>query len=88
MKKYTIGLITGTLLAISAMMFMGAQNNSVEQDIIDLRADINDLEDSYNRNRRKTSQTLSEIQQAITFLQYDIYEIKDKVFKKDKSKKK
>ena len=28
MKKYTIGLITGTLLALSAMMFMGAQNNN------------------------------------------------------------
>ena len=25
MKKYTIGLITGVLLAISAMMFMGAR---------------------------------------------------------------
>ena len=25
MKKYTIGLITGALLAVSAMMFMGAQ---------------------------------------------------------------
>ena len=26
MKKYTIGLITGALLAVSAMMFMGAKN--------------------------------------------------------------
>ncbi len=29
MKKYTIGLITGALLAISAMMFMGAQNKNL-----------------------------------------------------------
>ena len=29
MKQYTIGLITGALLAISAMMFMGAQNKNL-----------------------------------------------------------
>ena len=29
MKKYTIGLITGALLAISAMMFMGSQNKNL-----------------------------------------------------------
>ena len=29
MKKYTIGLITGALLAISTMMFMGAQNKNL-----------------------------------------------------------
>ena len=29
MKKYTIGFITGALLAISAMMFMGAQNKNL-----------------------------------------------------------
>ena len=29
MKKYTIGLITGALLGISAMMFMGAQNKNL-----------------------------------------------------------
>ena len=29
MKRYTIGLITGALLAISAMMFMGAQNKNL-----------------------------------------------------------
>ena len=28
MKKYTIGLITGALLAVSAMMFIGAQSGS------------------------------------------------------------
>ena len=27
MRKYTIGLITGALLAISAMMFMGARDS-------------------------------------------------------------
>ena len=95
MKKYTIGLITGALLAISAMMFIGAQNNDVEQDIValktvfvDLGTDIRDLEDDFNRNRRKTSQTLSEIQQAITLLQVETKEIKDKISEKDKKKKK
>ena len=29
MKKYTIGLITGALLAVSAMMFMGSQNKNL-----------------------------------------------------------
>ena len=29
MRKYTIGLITGALLAISAMMFIGAQNKNL-----------------------------------------------------------
>jgi len=29
MKKYTIGLITGALLGISAMMFMGSQNKNL-----------------------------------------------------------
>ena len=29
MKKYTIGLITGALLAVSTMMFMGAQNKNL-----------------------------------------------------------
>ena len=82
MKKYTIGLITGALLAISAMMFMGAQNNAVEQDIAALKKDvltletestacfvlIANLEDDFNSNRRKTSRTLSEIQQSIVQL--------------------
>ena len=85
MKKYTIGLITGALLAVSAMMFMGSQNNDVEQDMIDevqfnldeldrnvsirfsdVETDIADLEDDFNRNRRKTNQILSEIQYATT----------------------
>jgi len=29
MKQYTIGLITGALLAVSAMMFMEAQNKNL-----------------------------------------------------------
>ena len=99
MKKYTIGLITGALLAVSAMMFIGAQNNAtadsladmiyvvqynldeldrnVSQRFTDNETDIADLEDDFNSNRRKTSQRLSEIQQTITVLQYDINEIKD-----------
>ena len=102
MKKYTIGLITGALLAVSAMMFMGAQNNAVEQDIAALKKDvltletestacfvlIANLEDDFNSNRRKTSQTLSEIRQSITLLRTDINEIKDKISEKDKKKKK
>ncbi len=32
MKKYTIGLITGAFLAISAMMFMGASTSSSDFD--------------------------------------------------------
>ena len=82
MKKYAIGLITGALLAVSSMMFMGAQNNAVEQDIAALKIDvltletestacfvlIANLEDDFNSNRRKTSQTLSEIQQSIVQL--------------------
>jgi hypothetical protein len=46
------------------------------------------LEDDFNRNRRKTSQILSEIQQAITLLQTETNEIKDKISEKDKKKKK
>ena len=34
MKKYTIGLITGALLAVSAMMFMGAQNKNLGDIIV------------------------------------------------------
>ena len=79
MKKYTIGLITGALLAVSTMMFMGAQNNDVEQDIVALKTDIADLEDDFNSNRRKTSISLSEVQQAITLLQTDIDSLKGAV---------
>jgi|TARA_B100002003_G_scaffold215120_1_gene213763 hypothetical protein len=32
MKKYTIGLITGALLAVSAMMFMGATQSNRDYD--------------------------------------------------------
>ena len=34
MKKYTIGLITGALLAISAMMFIGASSQDLDYEIV------------------------------------------------------
>ena len=42
MKKYTIGLITGALLAISVMMFMGAQNKNLGDKLIldDINVDV------------------------------------------------
>ena len=54
----------------------------------DVETDVADLEDDFNRNRRKTSQKLSEIQQSITVLQTDLNEIKEKLSDKDKDKKK
>jgi hypothetical protein len=54
----------------------------------DVETDVADLEDDFNRNRRKTSQKLSEIQQSITVLQTDLNEIKVKLSDKDKEKKK
>ena len=39
------------------------------RDVVNAELDIADLEDDFNSNRRKTSQTLSEIQYAITLLQ-------------------
>ena len=54
----------------------------------DVETDVADLEDDFNRNRRKTSQKLSEIQQSITVLQTDLNEIKEKLSDKDKKKKK
>ena len=35
MKKYTIGLITGALLAVSTMMFMGSQNKNLGEITVD-----------------------------------------------------
>ena len=61
---------------------------NVSKRFSDVETDIADLEDDFNRNRRKTSQTLSEIQQAITLLQTETNEIKDKISEKDKKKKK
>ena len=46
MKQYTIGLITGALLAISAMMFMGAQYTTY--DIDDVYRKVNDIERKVN----------------------------------------
>ncbi|HJO76650.1 MAG TPA: hypothetical protein QF658_03745, partial [Pelagibacteraceae bacterium] len=60
----------------------------VSKRFVDVEMDLSDLEDDFNRNRRKTSQTLSEIQQSITLLQTDMNEVKEKVFEKDKKKKK
>ena len=52
MKKYTIGLITGALLAVSAMMFMGAQYTTydiddvyrkvknIEYDVSNIKSDV------------------------------------------------
>ena len=63
-------------------------DRNVSKHFSDVETDIADLEDDFNRNRRKTSQTLSEIQQAITLLQTETNEIKDKISEKDKKKKK
>ena len=52
-------------------------DRNVSKRFSDVETDIADLEDDFNRNRRKTSQTLSEIQQAITLLQTETNEIKD-----------
>ena len=63
-------------------------DRDVSKRFVDVEMDLSDLEDDFNRNRRKTSQTLSEIQQSITLLQTDMNEVKEKVFEKDKKKKK
>ncbi len=63
-------------------------DRNVSKRFSDVETDISDLEDDLNSNRRRTSQTLSEIQQAITLLQTDLNEVKEKVFEKDKKKKK
>ena len=63
-------------------------DRNVSKRFSDVETDIADLEDDFNRNRRKTSRTLSEIQQAITLLQTETNEIKDKISEKDKKKKK
>ena len=59
MKKYTIGLITGALLAVSAMMFMGAQNKNLG-DIIVNSITVKDggnggFISTYNTNGKQTA---------------------------------
>ena len=44
MKKYTIGLITGALLAVSVMMFMGAQYTTATYDIDDVYRKVKNIE--------------------------------------------
>jgi hypothetical protein len=58
MKKYTIGLITGALLAVSAMMFMGAKNalyniddvyaivSNIESDVLFIKRQVNNIQGS------------------------------------------
>ena len=86
-------LINATADSLADMIFEVQYNldeldRNVNKRFSDVETDIADLEDDFNRNRRKTSQTLSEIQQAITLLQTETNEIKDKISEKDKKKKK
>ena len=85
-------LINATADSLADMIYKVQYNldeldRNVSRRFSDNEMDIADLEDDFNRNRRKTSQTLSEIQQAITLLLYDINEIKDKISEKDKRRK-
>ena len=54
MKKYTIGLITGALLAISAMMFIGAQNKNLGDITVTSVSVVND--DGYEVGRLESYQ--------------------------------
>ena len=86
-------LINATADSLADMIYIVQYNldeldRNVSKRFSDAETDIADLEDDFNRNRRKTSQTLSEIQQAITLLQTETNEIKDKISEKDKKKKK
>ena len=86
-------LINVTADSLADMIYIVQYNldeldRNVSKRFSDVETDIADLEDDFNRNRRKTSQTLSEIQQAITLLQTETNEIKDKISEKDKKKKK
>ncbi len=53
----------------------------------DVETDIADLEDDLGRLRRKTTRTLSEIQQQLTLLENELNTVSDKVFEKEKKKK-
>ena len=86
-------LINATADSLADMIYIVQYNldeldRNVSKRFSDVETDIADLEDDFNNNRRKISQTLSEIQQAITLLQTETNEIKDKISEKDKKKKK
>ena len=86
-------LINATADSLADMIYKVQYNldeldRNVSQRFTDNETDIAHLEDDFNSNRRKTSQTLPEIQQSITLLQIDINEIKVKISEKDKKKKK
>ena len=86
-------LITATADSLADMIYEVQYNlDELDRDVSkrfsDVETDIADLEDDFNSNRRKTSQTLYEIRQSITVLKTDINEIKVKITEKDKKKKK
>ena len=62
MKKYTIGLITGALLAVSAMMFMG---NAAYYDIDDVYSKLSDV-----------YRTVSDVESTVSNIEYDVRNIK------------
>ena len=85
-------LINATADSLADMIYEVQYNldeldRNVSQRFTDNETDIAHLEDDFNSNRRKTSQTLSEIQQSITLLQIDINEIKDKISERVKRRK-
>ena len=86
-------LIDATADSLADMIYEVQYNlDELDRDVSkrfsDVETDIADLEDDFNSNRRKTSQTLYEIRQSITVLKTDINEIKVKISEKDKKKKK
>jgi TonB family protein len=84
-------LINVTADSLADMIYIVQYNldeldRNVSQRFSDVETDIADLEDDFNRNRRKTSQTLFEIQQSITLLRTEKAEeinqsVKEKVGK-------
>ena len=85
-------LINATADSLADMIYKVQYNldeldRNVSQRFTDNETDIAHLEDNFNSNRRKTSQTLSEFQQSITLLQIDINEIKDKISERVKRRK-
>ncbi len=85
-------LINATADSLSDMISEVQYNlDEVERETIkhfgDVETDIADLEDDLKSLRRKTTQSLSEIQQKLTFLETELNKVSDKVFEKDKKKK-